>query len=555
MQLATLLLRRSRLTIVCSLIAGLISGVATSFLIGLIHETMRRSGSVETTVIVAFVGLCLLLPASRIASQTLLIRLAQRSVRELRAELSQRVASTPLRTLEQIGAHRIMATLTDDVTAISGGLTALPVLFIQMVVIVACLAYLATMSVLLAVSVGVLLGLGWWSVNMAVDVAMGRLGAARRDQDKLFKHLRALTDGAKELKLHADRRRMFFDQVLHETAISVERHNVAGNVVFGAAMSWATLVFFVQIGLLLFVVPRLGVVGGDALNGAILTLLYALVPLEVIGSIMPSLGRANIALANIRSLGLALPEQTIELDSADVARPGAGAGAIELENVTHTYRHEKDDAMFTLGPLNLTIRPGELVFVVGGNGSGKTTLAKLIAGLYAPEKGLVRLGGRVVSDATRDEYRQQFSAVFSDFFLFDRLLGFAADGLDARATSYLTMLQLQNKVKVVNGALSTIELSQGQRKRLALLNAYLEQRPVCIFDEWAADQDSTFKEVFYRTLLPDLKATGRTVIVISHDDRYYNLADRIVKLDSGQIEFDSLAAKQEQAQLARGVTH
>jgi putative ATP-binding cassette transporter len=407
------------------------------------------------------------------------------------------------------------------------------------------------------VSVAVLLALGWWSVNLAVDVAMKRLGAARRDQDKLFKHLRALTDGAKELKLHADRRRMFFDQVLHETAISVERHNVGGHVVFGAAMSWATLVFFVQIGLLLFVVPRLGVVAPSALDGAILTLLYALVPLEVIGSITPALGRANVALINIRSLGLALPEKSIEPDSASAASAGqarARMQAIELDGVTHTYRHDKDDAVFTLGPLNLTIRPGELVFVVGGNGSGKTTLAKLIAGLYAPEQGTVRLDGQAVTDATRDDYRQQFSAVFSDFFLFDRLLGFDAEGLDARAASYLSMLQLQNKVKVANGALSTIELSQGQRKRLALLNAYLEQRPVCIFDEWAADQDSTFKDVFYRTLLPDLKASGRTVIVISHDDRYYSLADRIVKLDSGQIEFDSQAATQEQARLTRGVT-
>jgi putative ATP-binding cassette transporter len=553
MPLVTLLLRRSRPIVASSLAAGLISGVATSFLIGLIHETMQRTGSIEITILASFAGLCLLLPVSRIVSQTLLIRLAQQSVRELRADLSKRVAATPLRTLEQIGSHRVMATLTDDVTAISAGLTALPVLFIQMVVIVACLAYLATMSVWLSLSVAVLLGLGMWSVQLAVGVAMVRLGKARRDQDQLFKHMRALTDGAKELKLHAERRRMFFAQVLHETARSCEQHNVAGNVVFAAAMSWATLVFFVQIGLLLFLVPQLALVSQDALNGATLTLLYALVPLEVIGSVMPALGRANVALANIRSLGLTLPERVTEAESSD-SKTLMPFGTIELDRVTHTYRNEADNSEFTLGPLDLTLRPGELVFVVGGNGSGKTTLAKVIAGLYVPARGEVRLDGRAITDATRDEYRQHFSAVFSDFYLFDRLLGFQADGLDARATSLLSALQLQHKVSVTGGKLSTIDLSQGQRKRLALLTASLEQRPVYIFDEWAADQDVTFKDVFYRTLLPDLKASGRTVIVISHDDRYYSLADRIVKLDAGQIEFDSAVAKANTARLTRGVT-
>lgn len=200
-----------------------------------------------------------------------------------------------------------------------------------------------------------------------------------------------------------------------------------------------------------------------------------------------------------------------------------------LVGVTHSYRTDAEDHNFMLGPLDLEFVPGEVVFLVGGNGSGKTTLAKLLVGLYAPES------GEVITDETRESYRQHFSAVFSDFYLFERLLGVVGPDLDAKAREYLAKLQLSHKVQVRDGTLSTTELSCGQRKRLALLNAYLEDRPFYVFDEWAAGQDSVFKEVFYTQLLPELKREGKTVLVISHDESYFHLADRRLRLDYGSL--------------------
>ncbi|HEV2735919.1 MAG TPA: ATP-binding cassette domain-containing protein, partial [Longimicrobiaceae bacterium] len=197
---------------------------------------------------------------------------------------------------------------------------------------------------------------------------------------------------------------------------------------------------------------------------------------------------------------------------------------------------------FTLGAIDLRVWQGETLFLVGGNGSGKTTLAKLLLGLYAPEEGELRFGGRPVTDADRADYVHQFAAVFSDFYLFESLLGMESPELDALASRYLSKLHLEHKVRVEGGKLSTTALSQGQRKRLALLTAYLEDRPIYLFDEWAADQDPVFKEVFYLELLPELKARGKTVIVISHDDHYYGVADRIIKLDYGRIEYDGSPA-------------
>jgi putative pyoverdin transport system ATP-binding/permease protein len=192
--------------------------------------------------------------------------------------------------------------------------------------------------------------------------------------------------------------------------------------------------------------------------------------------------------------------------------------------------------VFALGPVDLAFSPGELVFLIGGNGSGKTTLAKVIVGLYAPENGHILLDGVEVDEARRDRYRQLFSVVFSDFYLFDSLLGIRLERLDQAAQALLEALQLSHKVTIDQGVFSTLDLSQGQRKRLALLVAYLEDRPFYLFDEWAADQDPLFKDVFYRRLLPALKAKGKTVVVITHDDRYFHLADRLIKLESGQVD-------------------
>jgi putative ATP-binding cassette transporter len=277
-------------------------------------------------------------------------------------------------------------------------------------------------------------------------------------------------------------------------------------------------------------------VDAQTLTGYILALLYMMAPLEVILNSLPAFGRAKIAIDKIEKIGLSL---SIKSDTKmSVAKPAANDSwqQVELVEITHSYYREGENSHFTLGPISISFRPGEVVFLAGGNGSGKTTLAKLLTGLYVPESGEIRLNGKAVNDETREQYRQLFSAVFSDFYLFDKLLGLESPELDAQSRHYIAQLQLEHKVKVTDGVLSTTDLSQGQRKRLALLTAYLEDRPFYIFDEWAADQDPLFKDIFYLSLLPELKAKGKTVLVITHDDRYFYLADRLIKLNYGQIE-------------------
>jgi putative ATP-binding cassette transporter len=243
-----------------------------------------------------------------------------------------------------------------------------------------------------------------------------------------------------------------------------------------------------------------------------------------------------VALKNIEALGLGTaPESEISIEGRPVTHAGKPL-KLELSGVSHSYIGEVDGSGYRLGPLDLCIAPGELVFLTGGNGSGKTTLALLALGLYPPDTGEIRLGGQLITEENREAYRQNFSAVFADSYVFDSLLGYSSADLLARAEELLVLLRLDRKLRIENGRFSTVNLSRGQRKRLALLAAYLADRPFYLFDEWAAEQDPDFREIFYRVMLLELKARGKTVIVITHDDRYFHLSDRLLRLTTGQIE-------------------
>jgi putative ATP-binding cassette transporter len=207
---------------------------------------------------------------------------------------------------------------------------------------------------------------------------------------------------------------------------------------------------------------------------------------------------------------------------------------LSLVDVTHRYRRDDDDGVFVLGPLSVELRPAETLFLIGGNGSGKTTLAKLLVGLYEPETGHVLLNGQVIVGAGLDDYRERFSAIFSDFHLFHNLL-VTDERVIETSRELLSKLGLGHRVSLENACFSTTELSRGQQKRLALVTLLLEDRPVCVFDEWAADQDPAFKHRFYCEILPELKAQGKSVVVITHDERYFHVADRCIELEAGQI--------------------
>jgi putative ATP-binding cassette transporter len=527
----------SRLHVVLFIAGGVFSGVGSVILLALINRGLHAPGAPGREVWL-FAFLCLAIPAARVGSQYALSRVTQESLFGLREFLSRQVLAAPTRELEKLGSHRLLATLTDDVMNISGGIATVPLLSMHVTVLTACIIYLGVLSPPLLFLVLLFVAVGIFIYQYPVRLARRQFLKVREAWDDMFKQIRTLVDGNKELKLHGHRRESFFRELFVPTAEQMRRYTIRGNVINSVGLSLGQILFFVLVALLIYVIPVPAGPRAEVLTGYTLVCLYMLTPLEVIMNLAPALTRASVALDKVNELGLFLERQESDLQDDDPPKPREEWGSLELVDVTHRYYRESEDDSFTLGPIDLRIDPGELVFVVGGNGSGKTTLAKLLLGLYKPETGEIRFDGVPLDERNRDAYRQHFAAVFTDFFLFETFLGLDRDGLDEEATEYLKRLHLDRKVQVQDGRLSTLTLSQGQRKRLALLTAWLEDRPIYLFDEWAADQDPQFKEVFYHNLLPSLRGRGRTVIVISHDERYYGVADRILRLEEGQLVAD-----------------
>lgn len=527
-----------------AIVTGFFSGGSSAGLIALIgYAVTHRNSSSFTLLAWGFVGLVLVGLLTSIFSQVVLIRLAQDAVFQMQMRLSRQILASELNNLEQLGTSRLLATLTEDVQAISNAVFSIPLLCINLSIVGGCLLYVTWLSPLVLLMILALLAIAIGSSNWFFKKGREQLALAREEQDLLFEHFRTISEGIKELKLHYQRRQDFLEEDLQATAAQFRRYNTRGLSLFAVHATWGRLIFFFAIGAVLFLLPNLITINPQTLAAYVLTFTYLISPMETIVNKLPILSKASIALQKIEVLGLSLASRA---EAATGASPVVEEGelredlnsswdCLELKGVTHSYQGDREDINFSLGPIDLKFEPGELVFIIGGNGSGKSTFAKLITGLYIPETGKIWLDDRPITKQNREWYRQHFSVVFSDFYLFARLLGFEQSNLDTQAEEYLKKLQLDRKVKVENGKFSTTALSQGQRKRLALLTAYLEDRPIYLFDEWASDQDPIFKEIFYTQFLPKLRDKGKLILAISHDDQYFHLADRVIKLDYGKV--------------------
>lgn len=547
--------------LVFSAVAGVAAGAATVALLAHINGALQAPQTHGASMLAAVVVLCLMTLVARAASLISSNWIGQRLVAQVRRSLAGKILAAPVDALERFRTHRLMAVLINDVDTISGTVFSLSALAIAAVVASGCLLYLAWLSLpmfgllMLALVVGTLIQ------QFAQRRSMVWHQRARTAEERLHKAYRGMSEGAKELRLHRPRRHRLFDQEVVSATEQIARVNTRATNIFVTGNAFGVASYFLIVALLLAWSQNNALVPGT-LGAFVLVLLYLKGPLDQIASILPALGRTRVALERIADLSerFATPE-TMGQDADRRGRPAPQLHeCIELRDVHYIYEpadaglddpdaetdcnhnSENDDEdvdrqRFEVGPLNLKIAKGSIVFIVGDNGSGKTTLVKLLLGLYAPHRGQVLLDGRSITPRTRDDYRQLFGTVFSDFHLFEDLMGAAADGpLSSRsAQTYLERLQIGHKVTVRNGAFSSIDLSTGQRKRLALTHAYVEGRSVLVFDEWAADQDPAFRRLFYRELLPELRALGHTLVVISHDERYFDVADQLVRISEGRI--------------------
>ncbi len=519
-----------------SAVTGVAAGAATVALLRTINQVLNQPGGMSGGLLMTFIALCAFALFGRMASDVSSNYVGQRLVAQVRKSLAQKILAAPIDALERYRTHRLMPVLSQDVDMISDVAFVLSSMLIASAVMLGCLAYLAMLSPALFVLLVVMLAIGATVQIAAQARAETGFWKAREHEDQLHKAYRAISEGAKELRMHRARRSQMLGGQIERIVDLIRNVNGRAINLYVIANAFGSALFFLLIAVILGWAAWKNT-DPAVLSGFVLVLLFLKGPIDTIANVLPSVGRARVAFQRIADLSarFATPEPHLHLEQPD--GPATLQHGIGLRGVRYAFDAAEGSEPFVLGPIDLDLRRGEMVFVVGDNGSGKTTLVKLLLGLYAPQEGEVLRDGEAVAPDARDDYRQLFTTVFSDFYLFEDLVA-GSEGsasLPQAALPYLKRLEIDHKVSVQDGSFSTLDLSTGQRKRLALVHAYLEGRPVMVFDEWAADQDPAFRHLFYTELLPELRAKGHLLVVISHDDRYFHLADRVITMQAGRI--------------------
>ncbi len=483
-----------------------------------------------------FIGLLVYVYGQKII-RTKLIRIANNIVYEKRTFLIDKILATPFDKFEKIDHGRIQACLNNDTEVISGSVNIIISAITSMVTMICCFIYLGVYNFygFIISLVVILLSAGLYFLTGVK--ARKLMEASRSIQNIFFKNINDLVLGFKELSISRNKKNGFRTDI--EVNCQTYREKRAlGELMFANVFVVGEILFVLVIGAAAFIFPIIFPdMTKDSMKTYVFIFLYLAGPVRVILAAIPNgIGikicwdRINEMIHEISDINAAKNLETNEIKALNEKK--ANIVEIDLRSVEYQYRNE-DDSNFKLGPIDLNAKSGEVVFITGGNGSGKSTLAKLITGLYVPDNGKIQVNGK---DIGNNELSQFFSAIFSDYYLFDKLYGIDCENMKRDVIDgYLDLLHIGDKVKITEGEFSTLKLSAGQRKRLALFISYLEDKPIFLFDEWAADQDPEFRNYFYLHLLPELKKKGKCVIAITHDDRYFELADKLIKLEMGKI--------------------
>lgn len=536
MRLLLLLLRTSRWDAVTGILAGAAVGLSASGFAWVLQATIAHRGENWLAYTLAFAGFWLTYGLGSVLAGNRITRVAQRAVRDLRLSISRRILALPLPVLEKDQA-RIFPVLTEDIAMISSATSRLPSAISGCATVLGCFVLLTIIAWPLALACLVLLVLAVGLYVQPLRRFQRHLAVWRADWDRFARLLNAIVLGHKELILDRRKRTAFLEQQLEPIARRQEAEMTSANTWEILIRRWGELLMLLGLGLLLFTLPWHAWATYDQFGRFLFVALFILSPLSTLVGFSTDLGRAQLAISRINDLG-GLLERQAHPPPPPATSASAGFRQLVLQDIR--YRHAGNEgAAFTLGPVSVAFDRPEVVLISGGNGSGKTTLLKVMCGLYAAGEGLITLDGQPLSEATLEAHRSRFAVVFSDFFLFPSLLGYEQSPAADRER-LLREMQLDRHVQVnADGEFSTTQLSQGQRKRLALVAALLEDKPVCVFDEWAADQDPGFRRLFYERILPGLRDRGKLVLAISHDEAYYHLADRHLHLVDGRITQDT----------------
>lgn len=513
--------------------ATVIAGVANAAFMVIVNSVARNFSEISVRYFLLFILCIAIYVCAKRYALLGTTAVVQQNLSRANLRIIEKVRRVSLDGFDEVGERTIYRSLVEHgeiiyessrmaVSATSG---AIMLLFSSLYIY--CLSPSAFWITLLVIVIGVMV----YQLNQARTAT-----ALREYQDnegRFFTLLDHFLAGFKELKVNTGKGDDLYDHFLEATLQETSRLKLNTERRFVSSIVLSQSLFFILMGAMVFILPNFELTTPETTIAIVAIVLFVAGPIGIIVDSIPMLSKARLAIDSLQNL----EEELLRRDDHTTAplspEPGPFA-RINLRGVIYSYRRD-EQSLFSLGPLDLDIRRGEILFITGGNGSGKTTLMKLLAGLYYPQSGIVQLDGATLRRSDYAAYRALFAVIFTDFHLFDRLYGYRQTD-PAEVNDWLRRLEIADKTGYRRDeGFDNLNLSTGQRKRIALVCALIENRPICLFDEVAADQDPEFREYFYGRFLPELKAQGKTIVAISHDDRYFAHADRVIKLECGTL--------------------
>ena len=487
------------------------------------------------TVPLWHIGVFALLVATRKYTQEHLIRVGgneiMRIIHSVRVRIIDKVRRVDVKSMELTDQSSLLIGTIANVSSIGYLSFYVPLLFKCIIQILFLLIYIyfisATQFVVAAVAV-MLIVLSFWEGTTKIQASMKEMQAS---DEAFLSTASEMMEGFKEVKMNRWRSDALVGDITEVSAANLRANSRLREDVL-KDYGWSELLLACFIGALVFVEPKLiGTSTQTVMQVAVAALFIASLTRDAITT-----GTEVIILKSVCG-GLMAIERTIDQlrsdEPAETPPLWSAFKTLEFRQITYDNIDALAKARFTVGPFDLTIKPGEIVFLTGSNGSGKSSVLRLIAGLYPPHRGDVLVDGHALKGDQFVQYRSLISCIFAEHYLFHKLYGFEVDPV--RAKRLIGEMGLTGKTELVDGTFSTLALSSGQRTRIAMVAALLEDRPIYLFDEWAADQDPGFRHRFYREILPQLKAAGKAVIAITHDSEYFRDCDRLYDVQRGRL--------------------
>ncbi|EKC4925237.1 multidrug ABC transporter permease/ATP-binding protein [Campylobacter coli] len=517
------LLKQNKFKFISFLIFSFITSAVGVLTLVFINDYLLKNA--QNIPIFYFIVLLLIFFISSTIVELGLSIFGQNFIFKMQRRVVKQILDTPLLRVAKVGKARILASLGSDVRNISFGLLRLPD-FLQSSILILCTsAYLCYLSPQIFTLCAIWIIVVFTINNFLMMKVYAYFRKARENDDALQNNYQNILDGHKELLINRYRAKLYYEDEFESNARSKKKNSTLGNLFNNLSSNFTNVALLALVGVEFYLALEFKWASVAEATTIALSILFLRTPLvSMIGS-FPTLLLAKIALDKIAKLEL--DDYKEHFEKTNFIKDWR---QISFKNTSFSY-----DDNFHLNPVNLDLKKGELIFLIGKNGSGKSTFCMLLTGLFKPSEGEIFVDDMKIDDDNLDVYRSLVSAVFSDFHLFTKTLAKEKFADEEKIASWLEFLELKGKTRVEDHELVLTKLSTGQKKRLAMLIALLEERDILVLDEWAADQDPVFRRFFYKKLLPLLKEQGKTIFAITHDDAYFDSADRIFLAEGGNI--------------------